>query len=276
MNAVIKTVRNDQIRPLLAKASKLIKDYTAILAFEDGRVGSGVFVNTGGVEGILTAHHVAKVVFEVPEFALCIADHVHELWRKSAHMQHIVIGDSSGNPEPKDGPDLSFIRIRDSNLLGILRSLKSFCFLESQKTRFFDSPLNLMHWAIAGSPHEFLVPIKPRGKDGPLSKLTNFVGDADFVSRMQRKGFDYVELAITSGQADFPKSYAGVSGGGLWLIPLEVDPNEDLKTIGHAAPVLAGIAFYQSEPENGQRIITGHGFDSIYSRVTQSLEGESG
>ena len=262
---------SEHITPHIANAAKMIKNYTAIFIFEDGRVGSGVFVNACGFEGILTAHHVAEVVFKFPEFALCVAEHPHSLYVKSEYLEHIVIGDSTGNPEPKNGPDLSFIVIRDSNLSGILRSLKSFCFLESQELSYFDAPLHRINWEVAGSPHEFYLPVKGRREDGPLAKLANFVGDAAFLARTERHGFDYVDLSAPCEQASFPNSYEGVSGGGFWLVPLEIDPSEDVKTIGHAAPVLAGIAFYQSEPKNRERVITGHGFDSIYSRVRQAL-----
>jgi len=268
---VAKDVKTAQVRPLIANASKIIKDYTAILIFEDGRVGSGVFVNTRGVEGILTAHHVAQAILRFSEFGLCIAEHPHAVWVRSELLEHIVIGNSSDNPERKNGPDLSLIAIRNSNLLETVRSLKSFCFLESQKTSFFDGPLHGRHWVIAGSPYEFCSPVKGGDKGSPLTKLKNFVGDADFHSRRERDGFDYVDLLVTSGQGEFPKSYAGVSGGGFWMIPLEIDPNQDVNTIRNAAPLLAGIAFYESEPNNGVRIITGHGFNSIYSCVSKAL-----
>src|ERR1035437_1228361 len=180
MNGVIKTVRSDRSRQLLAKASRLIKDYTAILIAEDGRVGSGVFVNTCGLDGILTAHHVAEMIFNSREFALCIAQQEHGVWRRSENFQHIMVGNSTGNPEPRNGPDLSFIVIRDSNLLEILRSLKSFCFLESQRTVFFDSPLPVMSVGGGGTPISFAGPDKARGKGGPLAKKKNWWGGATF------------------------------------------------------------------------------------------------
>ncbi len=272
MGNYIRAPEGFDIEPHIAAATKVIKDYTAILIFEDGRVGSGTFVNACGFDGILTAHHVAELVFKFPVFALCIAEHPHSKWVKSESLGHVVIGDWSKNPEPRNGPDLSFIILRDSNLVETLRSLKSFCFLESQKTDFFKGPLNGSAWAIAGSPHESYRKIAEDPKTGPLSKLENFVGAGAFRSRTVRGDFDYIEIIIASAQGNFPRNYQGVSGGGFWLMPIEIDDNGDLTTVRHGNPVLAGVAFYQSEPEDGWRVITGHGFGSIYGSLVQALK----
>jgi hypothetical protein len=87
-----------------------------------------------------------------------------------------------------------------------------------------------------------------------------------------REGFDYIEIEIWAGLRDYPLNYRGVSGGGFWLIPLEVDHDGDMKSLSHAKPALAGVAFYQTDPPvDNRRVITGHGFDSIYCRVRQTL-----
>jgi hypothetical protein len=128
-----------------------------------------------------------------------------------------------------------------------------------------------MNWCISGSPDEAK---KELGifHDGPLVMFQNFVGEATFHDRIERAGFDFVKLKMPSGEWNFPKDCKGMSGGGMWLVPLSIDPNGDPKTIRHEAPILAGVSFYQSEIENGERVITGHGYDSIYSRVRQTLK----
>src|SRR6266567_8288149 len=114
MSNYIKAPPGFDIESHVANATKIIKDYTAILIFEDGRVGSGTFVNACGFVGILTANHVAELVFRFPVFALCIAEHPHSLWVKSENLENVVIGEWS-KAAPQNGPDLSFLIIRDSN-----------------------------------------------------------------------------------------------------------------------------------------------------------------
>jgi len=256
-------------REHIARAGDEIRHYTAIFSFEDGRVASGTFVNACGFYGILTAHHVAKVVFKFPEFGLCVSERTPTgLWVKSANLEHVIIGEPPKDADPQIGPDLSFLIIRDSNLLESLKSLRTFCFLESKDQSYFTFPLERMHWAIAGSPDEAKEVIQTNYKGGPLTKLRNLVGEAVFKSRNTRNDFDYIELKIPIDVEPFPKSYQGVSGGGFWLMPL--NRQDDQVTI-RIDPILAGVAFHESEPEGGDRIITGHGPDSIYTRLIESL-----
>ena len=50
----IEQVKFDSLRPHIAEAAAVIKDYTAIFSFNDGSFGSGTFVNIGGFAGIIT------------------------------------------------------------------------------------------------------------------------------------------------------------------------------------------------------------------------------
>ncbi len=271
----ILTLPNFDPQPHLKKAFPEIGNYTAIFIFGDGLVGSGTFVNTCGFDGILTAHHVAKAVFESEEFALCIANREHGLWLQTRDFEHVPIGFPRDRPYSDEGPDLSFIIIRNAILLGILKSLKSFCFLESQQLRFLETPLNRLYWAVAGSPFESKAIVRPDSvPGGSLTKVSNFVGRGIFESRTKRNGFDYIDIKVPCSFENFPENYEGVSGGGFWVIPMEIDSSENVNTIAHAKPLLAGVAFYQSEPLNGEIILTGHGYESVYSGVRDVLKSK--
>lgn len=201
-----------------------------------------------------------------------MAESPHNLLLRSEHCQHVPIGYVPNNPRAENGPDLSFIIIRDVKLLAIVESLKSFCNLDTKDLSYFQSPLDRMRWCISGSPYETSKMLGISPAFGPLVKFSNFIGDATFHSRTMRNGFDFVKLKMPSGKWNFPKDCKGMSGGGMWLVPLSIDLSGDTKTIRHEAPILAGVSFYQSEIENGERVITGHGYDSIYSRVRQTLK----
>ncbi len=255
---------------LIAKANEEIGKYTALLVTGDGRISSGTLVNACGFYGILTAHHVAKVIFEFPEFAIAPSErNPTSLWPKSEHLQHVILG-KAPESEEQNGPDLSFMIIRDFNLIETLRSLKSFYYLETSNTSYFNLETHKMTWAISGSPAEAKELIQPNYKGGPLTKLRNFVGETTYHSRTVRNDFDYIELKCLCGVANYPKNYKGVSGGGFWLLPMLFDSNQQ---IVHGAPILAGVAFYQTDPPvNSERIITGHGYDSIYTKLIQTLK----
>ncbi len=257
--------------PHIECASKIIKDYTAIFVFDDGRIGSGTFVSVRGFAGILTAHHVAEHLFEFKEFALCVADYPHGLWVRSELLVHVPIGPVLKNSAPEDGPDLSLLIIRDRTLVEAIQSEKLFYALDFVDLSFFRSPLSPKIWGVAGSPHDSFKRIEQDYQGGPLSKLLNFVGTGVFQYQTRQTDFDYIRLTVPSGEFEFPYHYEGMSGGGFWLIPMEIDPGGDVKTIGHRLPLLTGVEFHQSVRTNRERTLTGHGFASIYCRLMQTL-----
>ena len=233
-------VKFEHLKPHIENACKAIKDYMAIFIFEDGRIGSGTFVNTCGFDGILTAWHVAKHLQNFQEFALCVTDYPHGLWISTELAEHVSIGGTPRGSVPEDGPDLSFLIIRDAGLLQKLRALKSFYALDSSPSPSIHPVLNRrIWWAVAGSPLESLKRIHQNYQGGPLTRLLNFVGADRFPFQvLQRGDFDYLKLTVPSGDAPFPDDYDGMSGGGFWLMPMEIDPSGDQRTIGHRSQSL--------------------------------------
>lgn len=108
-----------------------------------------------------------------------------------------------------------------------------------------------------------------------MSKLQNFVGSGDFRYQTWRDDFDYIRLTVPAGDSSFPCHYEGLSGGGFWSIPLEVDATGDLNTIGHRPPLLTGVQFAQSGRENSERVLTGHGFNSIGPALREMLKAQT-
>jgi hypothetical protein len=169
------------------------------------------------------------------------------------------------------GPDLSFMRILDPELLNTLKSLKSFANLDSLDTRVFTKPLATYYWFIAGSPNEsFQVVVPSSNPEGVVRKTDNAAIEADIPERKERDGFDYLQLGVSHDEGGCPKDYGGMSGGGVWLIRLEIT-GEDEKTLGFT-PVLSGIVYHQSDVyPNRRRIITAHGYDSVYRNAVTAI-----
>jgi len=267
------------LQPHISRAAETIKNYMVTLIVNEEPLGSGTFVKTCGVEGILTAYHVAEKLFQFSEFSLCVADFPHRLdIIPPGIVEHIPIGAVSKTSSADEGPDLSFLIIKDAGLLEKLRTLKSFYLLDSVRLPSLHPCLNPRIWGIAGTNSDSFKRIKENHNGAPLSKMTNFVGTGFFsCESFEKEFFDYVKLEVTAGKDRFPDNYRGMSGGGFWLIPLEAnaiskgDTNADLNTIGHRPPILAGVEFFQSERENGNRILTGHGPHSVYLRLREVL-----
>jgi hypothetical protein len=181
-------VKFDQLKPHIDNACKAIKDYMAIFIFEDGRIGSGTFVRTGGLSGLLTAWHVAEHLSSFQEFVLCATDSPHRLSISSDLMDHVPIGVVPQGSMPEEGPDLSFLIIRDEGLLEKLRTIKSFYPLDSSRSPCIHPLLNQkIWWGVAGSPGESLKRSHENYQGGPLTRLLNFVGADRFPFQMFEK-----------------------------------------------------------------------------------------
>lgn len=277
----------DLLAPHIAAAAKdVIKNHTAIFVVDEEPIGSGTFVQTCGLTGILTAFHVAEKVCNAPEFLLCVVDRPHRLEMTFETVAHVVIGRLPEKTSPADGPDLSLLVFQNCGLVKKLREFKSFYPLDTTALPSFHRVLNPLIWGVAGVYRDSFVRLAQNYQGGPLSKVVNFVGTGMFSFDVSEKDeFDYLQLKVPAGEYDFPYDYHGLSGGGFWLLPMEacaVDaltttdlkrtPMADLNTIRYRFPVLAGVEFHQSSREGRERVLTGHGPVSIYRRVRDTLK----
>ena len=80
--------------------------------------------------------------------------------------------------------------------------------------------------------------------------------------------YDYVEMpVIPIRNPDVPTSFEGMSGGGLWQIPLRRNAQG---AIDYDRPLLSGVIFYQYD-ENPERHLKCHFRRSVYGPVLDSM-----
>jgi hypothetical protein len=126
-----------------------------------------------------------------------------------------------------------------------------------------------MPWTVSGSPLEFSESVGTYAGE-PLTKFSDYHASVDFLNFRNRKGFDYIRLRAEPYSENFPRSYGGVSGGGIWL---SVVQHYDMLKVqpAYGVPILMGVAFYETAPTRGQRVIIGHGPRSIYENLPAVL-----
>ena len=248
-----------------------MRNYLVTLVYDRSVAGSGILVTAADVVGILTAQHVIAKFTKRPEapMGIILAGYVHsfDLERDERHIT--IIGspeDSKGKPEL--GPDLAFIRILDVAKIGTIRSIKSFYPLDLKNFGpYANDPKEYMRWFITGAPDELTGELQ-----GDILPAVMFAGAVQFVSYYERGEFDFMRMTIDAGVANFPRKYGGVSGGGLWLLPLSRDETLGEGGVSYLAPILVGIAFYEVEVEapNTMHLIC-HGPQSIYSKCLRHI-----
>jgi hypothetical protein len=92
-------------------------------------------------------------------------------------------------------------------------------------------------------------------------------------SRRKRNGkFDYWELEAKIDTNGAPKSFGGVSGGGVWRVLVDKKAGAGLETSRISAVLFGGVAFYQSAPRKGWRFIRSHGAITTYKVLPKLLK----
>ncbi|MGA2177471.1 MAG: hypothetical protein ABSH38_21060 [Verrucomicrobiota bacterium] len=272
------------LRAKIAKARlEEIKYYCVSLFRNDVPHGSGTLISLGNVCGILTAHHVSDLALKVKgvdgdALILVFAEHFHR-FEIPLHTdpfkrlyEEVVVG-AFHESHASQGPDLAFIHLFDPDKLSILKSKKLFYPLDHAKLNTVrELPYQQMPWWISGAP-EKRTTIQRRSQGGEFrARVQHFCGQATFLDEASSNSFDYLHLKIKTGEGKFPADCKGMSGGGVWLMPPNGDQNGGLASLKFKAPILTGVAFYQSEDQNQSRIITCHGPASIYEALLHAVQ----
>jgi hypothetical protein len=130
----------------------------------------------------------------------------------------------------------------------------------SRQREHFKEPLtsHLYMEAFSGSVGEWMGQPEDRQSHIELKNTIMLIGGQ--ISGLSSSS-NYDRLLFTPGQIPMPpKSYEGMSGGGIWRFGLRGD---DATGFSVEDRRLVGIAFYQTE----DRHIIAHGTESIYDRL---------
>ena len=117
-------------------------------------------------------------------------------------------------------------------------------------------------WFICGVPDEKTVNEPPIKDFAIIKRFQGFCGAGGVEKEYRVGNYDYLELEVHYNKdSQVPKSFGGVSGGGLWHVPLQKSKE------GKITPqemIFSGVAFYQSSMIGNIRTIKCHGRRSIY------------
>lgn len=228
---------------------------------------SGTLTLINGVAGILTARHVWSRIERASSVALVVG-------RQPYYVSPRVL--RSFGPVGQDGlldpsvmaPDLAFVRIppparRDLEAYG-----KVFYSIDARRN---DPELDFFaetgFWILAGSPQALYDP-----QSGATPSL---LYDTTVEKRVEVGAWDYLFVNLNLPQnPEIPRTYKGVSGGGIWRVSFWLNPEQTAFAVTDAKRdiLLSGVAFYQTG-EKGRQVI-GHGPRSLYHTLSgYAVEG---
>jgi hypothetical protein len=214
--------------------------------------GSGTLVVDGDAHYILTAAHVWEYVNSKPRLGITLAENIDH--RTPIEIPTIV--PTVLKPEAKLssvtewGPDIALLRI-PSELVGGIKAFKLFEDLNAPPKHLHAASLEC--WFVIGAPGELATFTE---KHAELQILGQFAAPQEH----EHGGYDYFDFQLDSTSPGMPKSWGGLSGGGLWRVLVYSSP--ETGKIDWAKR-LKGVPFYQFPVQNGCRIIRAHGSQSI-------------
>lgn len=269
---------------VLKKGTQLVSDYSAPMFLDDRLAGSGTLIKCGSIYAILTAHHVVhnpldsarKFDFKASSsqaLILAIEDFAHRL---EIHMRYLNCVDVGVPVDGYSGPDLAVIVIPDScPQLHEIQARKRFFDISTHRAaRLTESLSDDGCWFVVGNP--LALEEKRSGSHG-FSHVVNSRGFAAYTYVKKREAtnvFDFLHLGVERSKLEgFTEDFRGMSGGGVWRIPLVMRRFDAGFTIQLGDEVLAGVAFYQTAMRDDGCEIRCHAGKSIYNKVYEKLMG---
>lgn len=228
-------------------------------------IGSGTLVRIDAMYCVLTAAHVWHKAEEFPAIGLSLTS--YESWFQIPR-DHIVAR-TLGSEFLAFGPDLALLEL-PRNSVARIEAHKIFLDLVQQRQAFLTDPwdLNRGIWAVTGmSGDESYVDTQPEER----SVMANVQGRAFFSgvrTTFKRNDWDYVDLSADLELVGVPGSFGGISGGGLWQVPLALSKTNQFTWPGRKR--FQGVEYWQTWSEDNHRLIRCHGPQSIFLTAWQA------
>ena len=168
------------------------------------------------------------------------------------------------------GPDLGLLMLSTPQVNTIM-AYKSFYNLAKRRNQILADPPQIDEgvWFICGMPEEWTNDEPPEKGYQIIKEFRGLCGAGIVKAEQQRDKLDYLYFETKYNKSyEGPQMFQGVSGGGLWQIIVVKSQNGELII---KDKILSGVVFFQSDLENGLRMIKCHGRRSIYGEAIDIL-----
>jgi len=230
-------------------------------------LGSGTLVSIGPTRAVLTAHHVVSILPTVGRLGLILTPTVQQHTVDTEGLTYLKIARGTIDAH---GPDLGAVVLAPS-IASAIAAKKTFYNLELRRDQLLHSPPDLHDgfWFVNGFIAEMTV--EERGREGYdlIKGFYNLSGAGKPDGAVAVGNHDYLAFPVSyGGRSVTPKSFGGMSGGGLWQVPLTRDPHGHIK---HKTPLLSGVVFYQEVITESSCNIKCHGRQSVYRVAYEAI-----
>lgn len=233
-------------------------------------LGSGTLVSIGSIRAVLTAHHVVSILPTTGRLGIILGATLQQHTLDTQGLTYLKIARGAIDA---NGPDLGAVVFTPS-IASAIAARKTFYNLDLRRDQLLSTPPDLHDgfWFVNGFIAEKT--IEEKGRDGYdlIKGFYNLSGAGGPEEAIAVGEHDYFAFLVSyGGRSVAPKSFGGVSGGGLWQVPLMRDPEGQLR---HKKALLSGVVFYQEETAQTSCNVKCHGRQSVY-RVAYEAIGRS-
>ena len=231
-------------------------------------IGSGTLVEIQGTHHILTAAHVWHETRDGDRIGLVLTPSPSKF---VIPRGTILVKQLRDRKNPEWGPDLALLQLARPDV-STIAAHKSFLNLAQEKATLAVHPSATEKglWAVTGMVGEF----SPVQRFPEVKTIEAIAQARAFFSTVQqthqRGGYDYLDFGAKLELPGVPSSFGGMSGGGLWEVGLSMAKSGTISW--DERQHFRGVAFWQSEPFDGRRVIRCHGPRSIFESAWESWE----
>lgn len=268
-------VSRKKLEPLILQTGDYLANFTIgftllrISGNEEDAIpaGTGTLVSIDGIDGILTAGHVAK---ELPDDGLLgiisfrRPSVIQKYTIEMKYTDRLILW--NGNKANREGPDLGFVRL-PLKMVGDFKARHSFFNLSKRQVGILrrNRKRRSGFEGISGLIAEWTTTIDDNVKVR-RKRFKALFGVGIVRRRYHRQGYDLSDFEVTYNPTS-PSDYRGMSGGGLWRAYIEKSGKETVVK----ERVFYGVAFFQKPISKKKGIIICHGRKSVYGKLIDAF-----
>lgn len=223
-------------------------------------LGSGTLVQVGSCFAILTAEHVLQVLPTSGRLGLLLEPSHKDFTVDIQGLNYLHIARGTND---RDGPDLGAI-ILSPEIASAIGAKKQYWNLSSDRERLLTAPPDRHSgfWIANGFPDSEKAVIREADGSGYVMRYLNFCGVGGPNEPEYVGVHDYYNFPVTPPDLEgIPRSFGGMSGGGLWQLEIRRPENGEFSIV---RKFFSGVVFYQIREANDVSLKC-HGRCSVYT-----------
>ena len=230
-------------------------------------LGSGTVVRAGNNIGVLTAYHVTDLSRNIKKMGFVIKDYAHNLTIPKEYLNIVALAKPVNSTQ---GPDLSFILLPE-NILSEIVSTKIVYDLETAKTRYSEMDIyDNYAWMVHGYPDELSKKEGPHGSFYNVNVHYSMWYACLSIHQSDKGTGELIDLVVPYiPERSTINSFGGISGGGLWSIPI-VKEGDEISSFGK--PFLSGVAFCEMIGSEEIEFIRCNGPKELHTKYYRIIE----